>query len=62
MYERVLKKSGFHKKLEYVREVVDTHDKENKKRQAKNIWFNLPYVHKVKSNVGKQFQKLGGIF
>ena len=32
IYEEALKKSGFHEKLEYVREEVDKHGKEEKKR------------------------------
>ena len=31
IYEEVLKTSGFHKKLEYVREEVDEYGKEEKK-------------------------------
>ena len=55
----MLKKSGFHEKLEYVREEVDKHVKEeNKRRKQKIIWFNPPYSNNVKSNVGKQFLKL----
>ena len=43
IYEEVLKTSGFHKKLEYVREEVDKHAKEEKKRRKRKIiWFNLP--------------------
>ena len=54
-----MKKVGFHKKLEYVREEVDKHDKEGKKKREKwkIIWFNPPYSNNVKSNVGKQFLK-----
>ena len=33
IYEEGLKKSGFHEKLEYVREEVDKHGKEEKKRR-----------------------------
>ena len=33
LYEEALKKSGFHAKLEYVREKVDKHGKKEKKRQ-----------------------------
>ena len=59
IYEEALKKSGFHEKLEYVREEVDKHGKEEKKRRKRKIiWFNLPYSNNVKSNVGKQFLKL----
>ena len=54
IYEELLKKSGFHEKLEYVREKVDKHGKEEKKRrERKIIWFNPPYSSNVKSNVGK---------
>ena len=54
IYEELLKKSGFHKKLEYVREKVDKHGKEEKKRRKRKIiWFNPPYSSNVKSNVGK---------
>ena len=59
IYEEALKKSGFHEKLEYVREEVDKHGKEEKKRRKRKIiWFNPPYSNNVKSNVGKQFLKL----
>ena len=59
IYEEALKKSGFHEKLEYVREEVDKHGKEEKKmRKQKIIWFNPPYSNNVKSNVGKQFLRL----
>ena len=59
IYEEALKKSGFHEKLEYVREEVDKHGKEEKKRQKRKIiWFNPPYSNNVKSNVGKQFLRL----
>ena len=59
IYEEALKKSGFHEKLEYIREEVDKHGKEEKKRRKrKTIWFNPPYSNNVKSNVGKQFLKL----
>ena len=59
IYEEVLKTSGFHKKLEYVREEVHKHAKEEKKRRKRKIiWFNLPYSNNVKSNVGKQFLRL----
>ena len=44
IYEEALKKSGFHEKLEYVREEVDKHGKEEKKRRKRKIiWFNPPY-------------------
>ena len=36
IYEEALKKSGFNEKLEYVREKVDKHGNEKKKRKAKN--------------------------
>ena len=36
IYYEALKKSGFHEKLEYVREKVDKHGNEKKKRKAKN--------------------------
>ena len=59
IYEEALKKSGFHEKFEYVREEVDKHGKEEKKRrERKIIWFNPPYSNNVKSNVAKQFLKL----
>ena len=59
IYEEALKKSGFHEKLEYVREEVDKHGKEEKKRRKRKIiWFNPPYSNNVKRNVGKQFLKL----
>ena len=59
IYEEALKKSGFHKKLEYVREEVDKHGKvEKKRRKRKMIWFNPPYSNNVKSNVGKQLLRL----
>ena len=59
MYEEALKKSGLHKKLEYVGEQVDKHDKEKKKkRKEKIIWFNPPYFNNVKSIFRKQFLKL----
>ena len=58
IYEEALK-SGFHEKLEYVRQERDKHDKEeNKRRQLKIIWFNPPYSIIAKSNVRKQFLKL----
>ena len=60
IYEEALKKSGFHEKLEYVSEEVGKHGKEETKRwKRKIIWFNPPYSNNVKSNVGKQFLKLG---
>ena len=59
IYEEALKKSGFHEKLENVREEVDKHGKEEKKRRKRKIiWFNPPYSNNVKRNVGKQFLKL----
>ena len=59
IYEKPLKKNGFHEKLEYVREEVDKHCKEEKKRQKqKIIWLNPSFSNSVKSNVGKQFLKL----
>ena len=59
IYEEALKKSGFHEKLEYVREEADNHGKEEKKRwKPRKIWFNPPFSNNVKSNVGKQFLKL----
>ena len=36
IHEEALKKSGFHEKLEYVREKVDKHGNEKKQRKAKN--------------------------
>ena len=58
IYKKALQKSGFHEKLEYVREERDKHGKEEKKRRKlKIIWFNRLYSH-VKINVGKQFLKL----
>ena len=52
IYQGALKKSGFHAKLEYVREEVDKHGKEERKRwKGKIIWFNRPYSNNVKSNV-----------
>ena len=58
IYKEALKKSGFQEKLEYVREEVDKHGKEEKKmRKQKIIWFNPPYSNNVKSNGGKQFWK-----
>ena len=57
--EEALKKSEFHEKFEYVREEVDKHGKEEKKRRKRKIiWFNPRYSKNVKSNVGKQFLKL----
>ena len=54
IYEEALKKSGFHEKLEYVREEIDKHGKEGKtRRKRKIIWFNPSYSNKVKINVGK---------
>ena len=59
IYEEALKKSEFHEKFEYVREEVDKHGKEEKKRRKRKIiWFNPPYSNNVKSNVAKQFLKL----
>ena len=59
VYEEVLKKSGFHQKLEYVREQVDKNSKEEKRRwKRKIIWFNPPYSNNLKGNVRKQFLKL----
>ena len=59
IYEEALKKSGFHEKLEHVREEVDKHGKEEKKRRKRKIiWFSPPYSNNVKSNVRKQFLKL----
>ena len=37
IYEEVLKKSGFHEKLEYVREEVDKHGKEEKTEAKNNL-------------------------
>ena len=54
IYKEALKKNEFHEKLEYVREEVDKHGKEEKKRRKRKIiWFNPPYSSHVKSNVGK---------
>ena len=54
IYKEALKKGEFHEKLEYVREEVDKHGKEEKKRRKRKIiWFNPPYSNNVKSNVGK---------
>ena len=54
IYEEALKKSGFHEKLEYVREEINKHGKEGKKRRKRKIiCFNPPYSNKVKVNVGK---------
>ena len=51
IYKEALKKSEFHEKLEYVREEVDKHGKEEKKRrERKIISFNPPYSNNVKSN------------
>ena len=55
----MLKKSGFHLQLEYVREEVDKHDKGEKRRwKRKIIWFNPPYSNNIKGSVRKQFLKL----
>ena len=57
--KEALKKSGLHEKLEYVREEVDKHGKEEKKRRMRKIiWFNPPYSNNVKNNVGKECLKL----
>ena len=59
IYKKALQKSGFHEKLEYVKEERDKHGKEEKKRRKlKIIWFNRLYSNNVKINVGKQFLKL----
>ena len=55
IYKEALKTSEFHEKLEYVREEVNKHGKEKKKRRKRKIiWFNLSFSNNVKSNVGKQ--------
>ena len=56
--DEALKKSGSHEKLEYVREKVEKHGKEDGRWKRKIMWFNPPYCNNVKSNVGKQFLKL----
>ena len=54
IYKEALKRSEFHEKREYVREEVDKHGKEEKKRRKRKIiCFNPPYSNNVKSNVGK---------
>ena len=59
MCEEALKKSGFRENLKYVREEVDKHGKEEKKRRKRKIiWFSPPYSNNLKSNVGKQFLRL----
>ena len=59
IYEEGLQKSGFHEKLEYVREEEDKHGKVEKKRRKRKIsWFSPPYSNNVKSAVEKQFLRL----
>ena len=58
-YEEALKKSGFHEKLEYVREEVDRHGKEEKKsRKRKIIWFSPPYSNNVKKQCWKAIPEI----
>ena len=59
IYKEALEKSAFHEKLEYVREEVDKHGKEEKeRRKRKIISFNPTYSNNVKSNVAKQLLRL----
>ena len=44
IYKEALKKSGFHEKLGYVREEVDKHGKEEKKRWKRKIIWLIRYT------------------
>ena len=53
-YDKALQKSGFKETLQYT-----PHIKADKKNRPRKItWFNPPFNHCVKSNVGKQFKQL----
>ena len=54
IYQEALKKSGFHEKAKYVREEVDKHGKEEKKRRKRKIiWFHPPYSNNIKKQCWK---------
>ena len=54
LYDAALEKSGYKEKIQY----SATETKTRKNRPRKITWFNPPYNHSVKSNVGKIFQNL----
>ena len=56
MYDRALENSGFKEKIKYI--PSENEEKSRKNRPRKITWFNPPFNHSVKSNVGKMFKNL----
>ena len=38
--------------------IIQNNAKIKKNRKTKTIWFNLPYLKSVKTNIGKKFLKI----
>ena len=53
LYEKALKNSGFDKNLKF--ESIQMTPLQN--RQRKVVWFNPPFIIKVKTNIGQVFLK-----
>ena len=53
-YKNALKGSGYTKSLKYTKPYENT----NSNRNRKILWFNPPFSHNVKTNIGKIFIKL----
>ena len=60
VYQNALEKAGYNYKLHYEHIDPETEggSRKRKNRKRKIIWFNPPFSHTVKTNVGAEFLKL----
>ena len=59
IYQDTLQKSGFAEQFNYIASDNNRNNPEEKKWcKRKIIWFNLPYIMNVRTNIGKTFLKL----
>lgn len=58
LYQEALEKSGYSYKLRFEPPTEKSEKKNKRSRKRKVIWFNPPYNHDVKTNVGYEFLKI----